>query len=328
MTKVKILILPKLEIGEMSGDFPGEAQFFYEHYLQGSSEFRIKGCNDRPLYYKDGIALLITGTGKMNAASSLTAVLCDERFDFSEAYLLSIGCAGTAFGRTVMGDVIVVSAVCDYDIGHHADIRELEEFSKIQEKSCENQANLDEITTWFHDSSYDEFSCKKLPETLVTKAFESAKETRLQTTVRTKSFMAKAFNNAEWAVRDPMVLRGTSISSDNYWKGLCGHRNASLIASTYGCTDPYMSAEMEEAALAGVADRFDLLDRFLSLRVSVNMDVFMNGDTPEKLWTKDYRTMDIASEDNVEACDIFETAMRNLFEVGRKVTDMLLQSDV
>lgn len=30
---VKVLILPKFEFGEMKGDFPGEAQYYYERYL-------------------------------------------------------------------------------------------------------------------------------------------------------------------------------------------------------------------------------------------------------------------------------------------------------
>ena len=33
--KVKVLLLPKFEVGEMSGDFPGEAQHYYEQYLTG-----------------------------------------------------------------------------------------------------------------------------------------------------------------------------------------------------------------------------------------------------------------------------------------------------
>ena len=32
---VRVLILPKFEIGAMAGDFPGEAQCFYEGYLAG-----------------------------------------------------------------------------------------------------------------------------------------------------------------------------------------------------------------------------------------------------------------------------------------------------
>lgn len=30
---VKVLILPKFEVGELTGDFPGEAQLFYEEYV-------------------------------------------------------------------------------------------------------------------------------------------------------------------------------------------------------------------------------------------------------------------------------------------------------
>ena len=33
--KIKVLILPKFENGEMAGDFPGEAQFYYEGYVEG-----------------------------------------------------------------------------------------------------------------------------------------------------------------------------------------------------------------------------------------------------------------------------------------------------
>ena len=34
---IRVLIVPKLEIGEITGDFPGEAQLFYEGYCAGCS---------------------------------------------------------------------------------------------------------------------------------------------------------------------------------------------------------------------------------------------------------------------------------------------------
>ena len=37
-TKVNVLIVPKFEIGEISGDDPGEAQLFYEHYCADCDE--------------------------------------------------------------------------------------------------------------------------------------------------------------------------------------------------------------------------------------------------------------------------------------------------
>ena len=38
---VKVLLLPRFEISEMSGDFPGEAQYYYEHYLTGADEYDV-----------------------------------------------------------------------------------------------------------------------------------------------------------------------------------------------------------------------------------------------------------------------------------------------
>ena len=80
---------------------------------------------------------------------------------------------------------------------------------------------------------------------------------------------------------------------------------------------------MEDIAVCTAAQRMGLLDRMIVLRGSVNMDVFMNGMTPEKLWDpeNDYNLID---EDNPEAADIFETAMKNNFTIGSTVIDAIL----
>ncbi len=68
---VQVLILPKFEVGELTGDFPGEAQLFYEEYLAGGDEFEIEGAPDaNKVYYKNGVALFLLGQGKVNAALS------------------------------------------------------------------------------------------------------------------------------------------------------------------------------------------------------------------------------------------------------------------
>ena len=99
---IKVLILPKFEIGGMEGDFPGEAQYYYERYLDGAERYEIRGGReDNPLYVKDGVALCMTGIGKVNAALCTVSVLSDPRFDFSDAYIISTGCAGSAKDSTV-----------------------------------------------------------------------------------------------------------------------------------------------------------------------------------------------------------------------------------
>ena len=307
---VKVLILPKFENGEMAGDFPGEAQYYYEAYLDGADEYEIKGGTPGSLLYvKDGVALYVTGMGKINTAMSLNSILLDPRFDFSDCYFISTGCAGSATEYSVMGDVFVITAAIDYDLGHHADPREME-----------NPEN----PTWFHDASYDSSSYKLLDQDLMARVYDLVKDVELETTEKTRAFMAYTFDNAEWAVRDPEVLRGTTVTGDNYWKGEYDQQNARAMCEVYGAPDPFALSEMEDVALAVVLDRFGLLDRYIIIRDSVNMVVFMNGVTPEGLWDPSRVTDSLSDEDSIEAADIFATAMENNFKVGSLIVNAIL----
>ena len=81
---------------------------------------------------------------------------------------------------------------------------------------------------------------------------------------------------------------------------------------------------MEDIAVCTAARRLGMLDRVIVLRVSVNMDVFMNGATPERLWEEQYSFSSGDEEDHPEAADIFETAMKNNFTVGSAVIETIL----
>ena len=309
---VRVLLLPKFEVDELSGDFPGEAQYYYDAYLTDGDEYEIPwGYDTGRLYVKDGVALAVTGMGKVNAALTTMAILTDERFDFSDAYVISTGCAGSARDTTVMGDVFVITAAVNYDLGHHADIREMEN---------------DQSDTWFHDEAYDAEACIQLDSSLMDKVFELVKDTPVQTTPKTRSYMSAAFDAEEWAVRDPMVMCGTTVTSDNYWKGSYDHQNALTMIDTYDCPDPYVTTEMEDIAIAQTMQRMGMLDRLIILRDSVNMDVFMLGNTPESLWAPE-QASDLASDDNVEAADIFGVAMENNYKVGSRIIDAILNNE-
>ena len=123
--------------------------------------------------------------------------------------------------------------------------------------------------------------------------------------------------------REPMVMRGTTVTGDNFWKGRYDHRNAEAMIEAYGCTDPFAATEMEDIAVARTVDRFGLLDKLIDLRVSVNMDVFASGVTPENLWRPSSNDS-LASESSEESVDVFSTAMKNNYEVGRIIIDDIL----
>lgn len=309
---VKVLILPKFEIGEMAGDFPGEAQYYYEAYLADAEAYDVPhGAPGATLYYKDGVALCASGMGKINAALTTMAILSDARFDYSQAYILSTGCAGSAAETTVMGDVFLITAAVDYDLGHHADGRDLADPEGI---------------SWVHDADFDDAAVVILNQELAGKAYALVKDTPVETTDRTRSYMLHAFDGADWAVRDPHVLTGTTVTADNYWKGAHGHANALRMVETYACPDPYVTTEMEDVAVARAVQRMGLLDRLIVIRGSVNMDVFMLGATPESLWGN-LEEMTLADEDSVEAADIFAVSMKNIFAVGRVIVDSILSGE-
>ena len=306
---VRVLILPKFEVGAMVGDFPGEAQFFYEEYLEGGDTYQINGIPGTiELYYKNGIALCLVGQGKVSAALNTSAVLSDMRFDFSDAYILSVGCSGVSEGYGILGDVFVISAAADFDLGHRADPRETDGKSE---------------TTWFHDESFDDSAVIQLNKDLTDRVYDLIKDIPLQTTDKTRNFLHREYPEEAWADRQPQIMRGTSVTSDNYWKGRYDHQNALLVTETYGCSDPYAASEMEDVAVGQAVKCFGMLDQLIILRTGVNMDVFPNGVTPEILWGEKNNDHP-ASENSMESVDIFETAMQNCFSTGKVLIDALL----
>ena len=306
---VRILILPKFETGAMAGDFPGEAQFFFEEYLAGGDTYQINGSPGTiELYYKNGIALCLAGQGKVSAALNTAAVLSDPRFDYSDAYVLSVGCCGVSEGYGILGDVFVISAAADFDLGHRADPRETDSKSE---------------TTWFHDESFDESSIIWLNKELTDRVYALTKDIQLHTTEKTEKFLNSEYPKEAWANRQPQIMRGTSVTSDSYWKGRYDHQNALLVTKTYGCSDPYAASEMEDIAVGNALRSFGMLDRLIILRTGVNMDVFPRGITPEILWGSQSNDQ-IASKDSMESVDIFETAMQNCFSAGKVLIDAVM----
>lgn len=296
---IKVLILPKIA---------PEAEDYMNAYLEGADEYQIDAPHERgyKLYVKDGIALIITGEGKTNATIAAMSVLTDPRFNFSDALILSTGCAGSAPETTVMGDVFVTTSIFDYDLGHHADPREMTTESDV---------------TWFHSPDYDNSAIVYLSKDLTDRVFELVKDIKPRTTPVTRTFMAHAFDNAAWATRDPVVMKGTTSSGDNFFKGVYDLANAQYMAKFYNCPDPYVAGEMEDVAIGVVLKRLGLLDHYVVIRSSVNMLVFMGNATPENSWSTELK---FESGENTETADILLTAMKNVFEVGQVIIDSYL----
>ena len=315
--KLRAIIVPKFEIGSISGDFPGEAQLFYEKYCPGTEDIYIPHMHNEGTFYMNeetGVGILITGSSKTATSLALMALLTCDDYDCSEAKIISVGCAGGSEGYCTLGDVVLITAVCDNELGHSADVREME--------------NKDADITWFHDDSYNGFSRMYLNKNLINAVYPLIENCSLKTTEKSKNVMAENYPGEEWANRNPKVIKGSSVSGDSFWKGKYPHKNAEYIVDSYDCPDPYAVTEMEEISIANAASCFNMLDRVISLRAIVNLDVFLKGETPENLWleTREYNKK--VTSENSETLDIFETAMHNLFDTASIVIDAVLDGKI
>lgn len=311
--KVKVLIVPKFEVDNITGDFPGEAQLFYEKYCAGKDKIELPNLPGTASFYynqDNGAAILITGSGKTAATLAMTAVLNNPDYDLSEAFIVSVGCSGGSYETTVLGDVVLVTGACDNELGHTADIREFEDTGKE--------------VTWFQDPSFDGTAYKVSDAKLNDRVFGLIKEVELQTTELSRSVTAENFPGEEWRLRDPMVIKGTSVTGDSYWKGIYGHNNAVAVTGTYKMPDPYASTEMEDLAMANVAESYGFTNRFITLRVVVDLDVFLGNDSPESLWSDGEAYNDTVDDTSGEMIDVFEPGMHNLFDASEIVIDAIL----
>ena len=70
-----------------------------------------------------------------------------------------------------------------------------------------------------------------------------------------------------------------------------------------------------------------MLDRIISFRAIVNLDVFLLDETPESTWGENGFNEKV-SEANDETFDIFEPAMHNLFDTVSVVIDAILDGQL
>ena len=116
--KVKVFIGSMFEIGENSGDRAGEFQHWFDRYWSEAEPLAVPGAIAPAYCNEDGICGAVLGMGKVNAAASMQAILLNPDLDFSDAYYLITGVAGTPPSRGTIGDVVWGTWLIDYDLGH------------------------------------------------------------------------------------------------------------------------------------------------------------------------------------------------------------------
>ena len=251
--EVRAFVASMFEIGELTGDRAGEFQYWYENHLDGAEPMQVTGAKSAVHCNDDGICGSVLGMGKTASSASMMAILLDPRFDFSNAYFLLTGVAGTPPSRGTIGMVSWASHLIDYDLGHRWAEGEVPQGDPL----------------FMPRSGYEEIRRYELNPALVEAAMAASEDVELADSQEARDYRMR-YPDAV-AQGAPFIGTGTHMTGDTFFHGPGLSEEAQYMAELYEAAD-YVITEMEAAAITQVIDRLHGTDRVLSLRGAVNFD--------------------------------------------------------
>ncbi len=214
--QIRVVVVTAFEVGNDSGDAPGEFQNWVEHYplpevLPFPQGFRALRYNS-----KDHVLGIVTGAGKSSAAASIMALGLDPRFDLSKAYWILAGIAGIDPDRASVGSAVWANYIVDGDLAYEIDAREIPsdwptgivayDRARPFEKPAPPAISDNGILAY------------ELNDGLVSWAYGLTRGLALPDDDKLKAARAgyPDFVNAQ---RPPFVLRGDTLTADRFWIG-------------------------------------------------------------------------------------------------------------
>ena len=210
--RVKIVVVTMFERGTPDDGNPGELELWIQNekldrripFPAGHFDLRM---ND------EGLLAVLTGMGPTNAATIVTALGCDPRFDLSKAYWIVAGIAGVDPLDASIGSAAWAEYVVNGDIMHEMDSSEvLEDWSYGKLSLSANEPNKRNPHTSDSDIVY------RLNPGLVDWAYKLTKDYPLKDYPELAEYREQYKGYPE-AVRPPFVLKGDSLGTGSYWHG-------------------------------------------------------------------------------------------------------------
>jgi purine nucleoside permease len=295
---IRAVVIATFEVGNDTGDAPGEYQFWVEReHLTEVLDFPggpalPPGQHPLRTNKEHTVLGMLSGTTLVNATASMMALGLDPRFDLTHAYILINGIAGVDPNVASVGS----AAWADYVIGdvvREIDPREMPKdwpYGWFPTGSTRPNPPDTDAPTWHRSNLYT------LNTKLVGWAYTQTRDLNLGDDDKVKAFRAEftGFPNAQ---RPPFVLIGDTFSSDYYWHGAIMNKFAEdwVRLWTKGKGTFAMTA-MEDSGFLGAIERLARLgpvprvdaNRVLVLRTGSNYDMQRPGHMPVESLTAPY----------------------------------------
>ncbi len=274
---IKVVVVTTFEVGEDTGDAPGEFQTWVEReHLSERLPFP-GGVRDLRLNPAHDVLGVVTGVTLANAGPSLMALGLDPRFDLTHAYWIVNGIAGVDPADGTIGTAAWARFVVN-DVAREIDPREAPPTWPYGLFPIGAQAPDQLPPHPFVNNGY------ALNAGLAEWAFARTADLHLPENP------AMVEDRKRWsampaASAPPKVILGDSFASDYYWHGkiMTGYANDWVHLWTAGKGNFVMS-NMEDAAIAEAITRLDRMgradrQRLLVLRVASNYTEEAPGQT-------------------------------------------------
>lgn len=312
----KVVVVTMFELGQDTGDQPGEFQF----WVEGEKLDRVLPL---PAAYHavranaDGSVIgIVTGVGNTNAAAAIMALGLDPRFDLRRSYWLIAGIGGLDPADASVGSAVWADYAVEGDLGHEIDAREMPADWKTGYIPLRKKAPYERP---LQPAAERTDNCYQLNPDLLRWAYALTRDTPLPDSDALREFRAH-FTEHPKALRPPSVLIGSTLSSSTYWHGklLNAWANDWVAYYTEGRGN-YVTTAMEDTgtlrALTNLtrAGRADV-NRALVLRTASNFDLQPPGLTAAESF----------GGEKIGHYSAFVPALEAAHAVGRRVVHALV----
>jgi purine nucleoside permease len=284
---IKVVVVSMYENGAITGDAPGEFQFWVERekldivqpFPLGEYELRMNNA---------GLLAICTGGGITNAATSIMALGMDPRFDLSKAYWVIAGIAGGDPLDVSLGTAAWARHVVDGDLLYEIDAREIPADWPYGLLPLGAKKPNDKADGWTVDTI--DFP---LNGALAQWAYALTKDHPVADSPGIAEFR-KQFVGYPNALRPPFVTLGDDLASSTYWHGERMNRWANdWVKLQGGVQSNFMMTNMEDTGTLTALRRLSRrhlvdLQRVLVLRTASNYTMPPKGKTAAWSTTAEY----------------------------------------
>jgi purine nucleoside permease len=237
----KVVVVAMFEIGNDSGDKPGEFQFWVERehltrLIPLPAAFHGVRTNS-----DESVIGIVTGRGNTSSASSIMALGLDPRFDLRKSYWVIAGIAGIDPKKGSIGSAVWTDAVVDGDLSHEIDAREMPPGWST------GFVPLDRTQPYEQPVPSSDEMVYRLNPALLQWAYALTRNTKLadNAQARARRMLYAGYPRAQ---APPSVLVGADVSSSRFWAGALSDRWANDWTRyyTHG-RSTYVTTAMEDA---------------------------------------------------------------------------------